>query len=590
MERIRGWGAGMDCGKCSAWMMRDSDTPHDVFIKRRVTPVAIALTLFVCLTIFNELRTRANTVLFVSQSFYLLAFAQFFVFGYFGSDMRKAIDLGLLCGLVAITLNDMVVASYLATRAWGFIVIILDLGLLFDATRTVPLIIFVVLFYLLVDSTEAAVRFGLYDVISSEAPPVCDCADPPCSKGIIASFTNYIMVAAVLLVDFSLTRGFATDLRHQLRRVRASVEVAGEIAAALGRYDVDVAEEAIERGKDLPEELSDSFRPLLSNLRLYKAYLPHSCLVQNASSALAPGEEQPSESGSEHREALLFTKNNSQDSLFPDDNASSASSIRGNGIETRELKAAPRRGRVSLAAGNRIGYLSSVSDQFGELNADWIATDVEHWCMAVVDLKGVVDLMGGDRRYASFNARQGCYNHAAAAVGALSCRADQQQHEAFANDALWSGCVVTGQAVCGDFGSTSVLRFMVLGALSSSLHPLERTAARWQIKVLADGEAFSCACFTWEGELLGSVFLRKRGQKPVNLYAMGSRKSTEGTNVEEWMYVLDKMEKGTYDEANEAKTKQIKEALERMPVQVGRESVLDQGVLWRIEEVGLEPY
>eukprot|EP00756_Hemistasia_phaeocysticola_P036393 Hpha_TRINITY_DN16640_c1_g1::TRINITY_DN16640_c1_g1_i2::g.183719::m.183719 len=61
---------------------------------------------------------------------------------------------------------------------------------------------------------------------------------------------------------------------HQLRRVEASVDVAGVVAAALARYDVDTAQRAIEGGDDLPVELADSYRVLLANLRSYRVYLP----------------------------------------------------------------------------------------------------------------------------------------------------------------------------------------------------------------------------------------------------------------------------------------------------------------------------
>eukprot|EP00756_Hemistasia_phaeocysticola_P029735 Hpha_TRINITY_DN16249_c0_g5::TRINITY_DN16249_c0_g5_i1::g.12646::m.12646 len=68
---------------------------------------------------------------------------------------------------------------------------------------------------------------------------------------------------------------------------------------------------------------------------------------------------------------------------------------------------ATKRSRVSLAVANMIGYLSS-GDLAGEANSKWLCSDVERWCTAVASAKGVVDLIGGDRRYASFNARQVC--------------------------------------------------------------------------------------------------------------------------------------------------------------------------------------
>eukprot|EP00756_Hemistasia_phaeocysticola_P033923 Hpha_TRINITY_DN16493_c4_g1::TRINITY_DN16493_c4_g1_i1::g.159817::m.159817 len=68
-------------------------------------------------------------------------------------------------------------------------------------------------------------------------------------------------------------------MRLQVRRVEASVDVAAVVAAALARYDVDEAEQAIDKDEHLPHELAESYRRLVSNLRGYRAYLPHSCLV-----------------------------------------------------------------------------------------------------------------------------------------------------------------------------------------------------------------------------------------------------------------------------------------------------------------------
>eukprot|EP00756_Hemistasia_phaeocysticola_P035319 Hpha_TRINITY_DN16575_c5_g2::TRINITY_DN16575_c5_g2_i2::g.135814::m.135814 len=134
-----------------------------------------------------------------------------------------------------------------------------------------------------------------------------------------------------------------------------------------------------------------------------------------------------------------------------------------------------------------VGYLKSF--QLEEVdNKRWIEADVERWCVAVAAARGVVDMIGGDRRYASFNARRQCKGHASAAVEVLSSRGTLRQSRG------WTGCVVSGPAVCGSFGCATTMRFMVLGGVSSSLHPLERIAAQWRIKVLTDSEAHSSVC------------------------------------------------------------------------------------------------
>eukprot|EP00756_Hemistasia_phaeocysticola_P021896 Hpha_TRINITY_DN15801_c0_g1::TRINITY_DN15801_c0_g1_i1::g.188198::m.188198 len=82
---------------------------------------------------------------------------------------------------------------------------------------------------------------------------------------------GWAVMGMLLLSDFYFTRGFALDMRDQLSRIEASVKAASDVAAALARYDVDVAEAAITSGSNLPTELARPFLALLSNLRSYKA-------------------------------------------------------------------------------------------------------------------------------------------------------------------------------------------------------------------------------------------------------------------------------------------------------------------------------
>jgi len=196
----------------------------------------------------------------------------------------------------------------------------------------------------------------------------------------------------------------------------------------------------------------------------------------------------------------------------------------------------------------------------------------------VHDAKGLVDLCSGDRRCASFNARQPCDGHSRAAVGVLA-----------EGEGDVSGCVVCGQAVCGDFGSSSVLRFMVLGGVASSLYPFERIAAEWHIKALADGEAYSSAFYSWEGELLGAAIMTKpkRGSAPLYLYNMASARPTaERGRSQEWMYELENIRESRYSDANAAKMTLIAKKLQNVG-EGPKETRGDDVLVWRVAEVGL---
>eukprot|EP00756_Hemistasia_phaeocysticola_P038514 Hpha_TRINITY_DN16763_c4_g9::TRINITY_DN16763_c4_g9_i1::g.79613::m.79613 len=264
---------------CSAWIMRASDTAEDAHIKRIGTPVAMVMVPVFSYMMLGEWDWgRDVSPMRVGIVCYLAALVQFFVRGCLGMRMKVSVEILIGLGFVACILHDMVLASELSGRVWSGVIILLDLTLVFNTPRTM-VILPLTLAYLLLDNFERALRFGFYDAVASETPDVCKCANPPCALGADNILTGWSVAVFVLLADFHFTRGFAIDLRYQLRRVKAAVDVAAEVTAALARYDVDGAESAIAKGKELPEELAKSFVQLVGNLSSYKAYLPDSCLL-----------------------------------------------------------------------------------------------------------------------------------------------------------------------------------------------------------------------------------------------------------------------------------------------------------------------
>eukprot|EP00756_Hemistasia_phaeocysticola_P033652 Hpha_TRINITY_DN16476_c2_g1::TRINITY_DN16476_c2_g1_i2::g.160528::m.160528 len=318
-----------------------------------------------------------------------------------------------------------------------------------------------------------------------------------------------------------------------------------------------------------------SFFKMVSQLSMYKSFMPHSVLCEVSA-------DDHDRDASVSPPASPRSVNHNDPDMISSLECSPNAHMRTS--ESKVMKTVPRHARVSLVAANMLGYLTrsaGAHELDGETNEDWIAADVEQWCASVLGVKGIVDLMSGDRRYASFNARQHCSDHASAAVEVLSLREDR----------VWSGCVVTGQVVCGDFGSFSVLRFMVLGGVASSLHPFERIAARWCIKGLADVAAYSSSCYQWQGTLLAALFVPKRGSAPLRVFSMTTRRP-QGQE-EEWMYALQRMEASPCEGPNAQREAQIKECL-REGVPEGdvaaEESAREDTVVWRVTEVGLSDY
>eukprot|EP00756_Hemistasia_phaeocysticola_P040032 Hpha_TRINITY_DN16843_c1_g1::TRINITY_DN16843_c1_g1_i16::g.152252::m.152252 len=267
------------CTKCSGWIMHSGDTPEDTRIKRALTPVAMGLTLYTTFFIVTERDRTFEDPWIAALACFTIGFLQFFVRGLLGKSMRTTLAIYIAFATVAIVLYDIHLASLIKRRAWSFVVLALDLALVFEVSSVIPLTLATTLIYLLVERAESAFRFGLYDLVEGrwDTPEVCECANPPCAYG-VSGLGSWIGFAVVLLVDFHLTRGFAYDLRHQLRRVRASVEVAAEVASALAKYDIERAESYICEDTGLPDELKLCYQDILSNLRGYRAYLPEALI------------------------------------------------------------------------------------------------------------------------------------------------------------------------------------------------------------------------------------------------------------------------------------------------------------------------
>eukprot|EP00756_Hemistasia_phaeocysticola_P016918 Hpha_TRINITY_DN15504_c0_g2::TRINITY_DN15504_c0_g2_i2::g.107059::m.107059 len=304
---------------CSGWIMRDSDSEEDVRIKRTVTPLALFSLPLSSYQLVYGMLDLDNATYATSMAIFLTSYSIYFVGGILGKNMGTVIDASLLLLAIGNVVYDAYNTAALEQRNWSLIVVYLDFALVLDRMRPVRAMIIVTITWLFVANIESAFRFGLYDEINSAPPPVCDCLHPPCRTSFVGNSAAWIVGSIVMLFDFYLTRGFATNLRLQLRRVKSSVDVAAQVAAALAMYDVDEAEKAIENGKDLPQELAGSYRRLLSNLRSYRDYLPEELLHHGddenhrIGSAVRPPLP---EGGKELRVGMVFTDIQSSTALW----------------------------------------------------------------------------------------------------------------------------------------------------------------------------------------------------------------------------------------------------------------------------------
>eukprot|EP00756_Hemistasia_phaeocysticola_P020116 Hpha_TRINITY_DN15702_c1_g2::TRINITY_DN15702_c1_g2_i1::g.37885::m.37885 len=266
------------------WLVREGDSAEDARARTLLFPFCIVISVVLILSIITTLRDTMQLVRVMG-----LAIIVFGAFAYIAGitsntfSVFNLLDMFLILCAVGICLLDLAEATISSpNRGWTYAVLVLDGGLMFNHEHVPKYVIPALIAYITAVELESSERFGLYEwgYWGTEGVEIsnCNCPSPPCGQPLGRSLLRIAGVCIVVLGDFYFTRGFASGLRLQLRRVEASVEVATDIADALAKYDIDKAEKAIDMGKDLPVELAGSFRGLLTNLRSYRDYIPEALL------------------------------------------------------------------------------------------------------------------------------------------------------------------------------------------------------------------------------------------------------------------------------------------------------------------------
>eukprot|EP00756_Hemistasia_phaeocysticola_P058479 Hpha_TRINITY_DN35113_c0_g1::TRINITY_DN35113_c0_g1_i1::g.168460::m.168460 len=496
----------------------------------------------------------------------------------------------LIFSTLAAIAIDAAVAALLRPRFWSLSVCLLDLGLTFRLGSVTRFTLILTVVWLVVERVEAGFRFGLYDIVQWGDGFEIDrynCPEPPCAIGGSETFSSLVGFLLVFLFDFYFTRGFAHEMHEQVRRVESAIQVAETVAAALARYDINEAEGAFSTS-DLPPELRSSFRTLLLNLRSYRAYLPQSCLVSHEDSlhdgsvSVRSGTHRFAERPLQDRQECEASNQDSSSSF----GGSMSESVRSDPAVQGRERARVVFKRASLVALNHTGYIKLAGMQKSADHKDWMEEGIELWCTSVSQARGVVDVVSGDKRFASFNAAQHCPEHSSAAVRVCFNQGLHPTGRGVFEDLRTTGCIVTGQAVCGDFGCEALVRFMVLGPVAGSLFTLERVAALWKVRALADGEARERSQFKWESRLLGGVLLPKRPGL-IRLWDMAEERSRGDNHPKEWMYEMEEME----DKFVEHNTDTERLMREQKPNEALAPDVNggERHVLWFVNDVGMEP-
>eukprot|EP01062_Namystynia_karyoxenos_P051987 TRINITY_DN4120_c0_g1_i1.p1 TRINITY_DN4120_c0_g1~~TRINITY_DN4120_c0_g1_i1.p1 ORF type:complete len:748 (+),score=96.08 TRINITY_DN4120_c0_g1_i1:94-2244(+) len=276
----------------------------------------------------------------------------------------------------------------------------------------------------------------------------------------------------------------------------------------------------------------------------------------------------------------------------------------------RRIAHVPQRKRVSLLACNHRGFIAASQQVRPAGLSAWFAVEVERFNTAVRDRKGVVGILSGDHLRASFGVLKALGEHRSSATACgveQSARSDARQsrsgragslagsqvasspprvedsassrelicptgslsrrsvakrrssgptRDCASLDALRvTAAVCTGDALCGDFGSNMVQRFMIIGTVNAMVHVVERAAAGWDAAVLIDDDVHADVGCNWNCRLRKRVTLVKHGSasrhRTMLWEVMSPRRgASRDAPPEEWMYQLAGLAPNPWEEYN----------------------------------------
>eukprot|EP01065_Artemidia_motanka_P046068 TRINITY_DN6885_c0_g1_i1.p1 TRINITY_DN6885_c0_g1~~TRINITY_DN6885_c0_g1_i1.p1 ORF type:complete len:835 (+),score=123.54 TRINITY_DN6885_c0_g1_i1:68-2572(+) len=272
------------CAWLTARAVREHDSPAERTRKAVFVPASWAVLLFTVTTASAALWSPGAPSTAAAHSFLLAASIAVHILLHRGAPVVRLVEVLILtCATVSVYF-DWVSASGLYPRVWVVVVVCLDVSLVFNVNAAVPVAtVCVTVLWLMVEGTEAFVRFGLYEAAPVERSAgtikVCDCANPPCKLAFDPS--NMFLGIFVFLFDFWITRGFAEQMRDQMQVISEAMHTCDVFCEHLSLYEIEEADAVLtgEVAERLPEGLSNTFRRLLENLESYKMYLPDSVLL-----------------------------------------------------------------------------------------------------------------------------------------------------------------------------------------------------------------------------------------------------------------------------------------------------------------------
>ena len=373
------------------------------------------------------------------------------------------------CGVLITDLVERTTMSYM----WPCLVLIVDLLLVMQVPprHTIGLVCFTIT-YLVVIALEEGFRFGLFDLpglIPQEGTfgrkevfrALTACNAPPCPRDTSLTVLNAL---TVFLCDFIVTRGFARSVLRQQAWMEQTINTVQEIASLLAGYDVEMVAQLLEAHEhELPEGMTTALRSLEENLRVYKPYLPQTCLPFRR--------ETLSDLGERDLSSIIEPQSPKMTPCCPLLKPLGLSSIKAT-LLTLNIK-------------DTLHRLEEDTVSFSDLFTSVLLETLQ----ATEARRGMVDVFIGDRIHCSFNTSKICASHATSALHAATLLL--RGGDAIAPHVNMG--VATGTVLRGDMGCAVMRRFSMVGTLVRDVNVLERAGRVLGCSVLCNRLCFSDA-------------------------------------------------------------------------------------------------
>eukprot|EP01063_Lacrimia_lanifica_P018545 TRINITY_DN2544_c0_g4_i1.p1 TRINITY_DN2544_c0_g4~~TRINITY_DN2544_c0_g4_i1.p1 ORF type:complete len:678 (+),score=164.50 TRINITY_DN2544_c0_g4_i1:61-2094(+) len=579
-----------------AWLiaplLTQEDSENDVVAK---TSLTVCMTHVAFLGLLGVLVSNRLYFVHSLQNYWLIWVVVYSVGGYLWlRRVRRVTHTFIYLYAAILVVAAMVMDLHAASapgqaRRWPFFIAIFDLLVVCRVgDLAINIVVAITVFWVLLTSIESGFRFGLYDIpglspVQQRIDSV-SCEALPCPSDAWPS--SGVTMLAVLLLGFSVTRGFARELHHEREGLLECVDVARLLAQYLAAYDLDAADRCLQAGK-LPADMDAVFDELLANLRAYRPFLPDSLFPQvrgddssrRSFSSSSDGASMGSPTG--RRSPCRSRPLSPAAALTASVSVMNLTESGAMGSVATHPSFARLRERSHLSAGSHTGRLTPpctppslrntmtinrpaslehkrmslmcIEDSASEPNSvqvyDGFIDAHTALLSAVFDAvkahRGSLDYFHGERIYASFNAFGRALNHGSNALAA-SCKITDMHAATVA--------VVTGMADAGYLGTAAVRSPSIVGNLPVMLEQVLR-----------------CAVLVKEGVVCCRATAREAGmQHPLRqlvhrcllmgckddfgevLYANAQLAGGGATGGDEWMYELAKCGAQAWEEYNTA--------------------------------------